>query len=44
MTKVAVIGAGMCGISCASYLQKNGFEVTVFEKVVVLAAGWHHVE
>ena len=32
MTKVAVIGAGMCGISCASYLQKNGFEVTVFEK------------
>ena len=32
MTKVAVIGAGMCGISCASYLQKNGFGVTVFEK------------
>ena len=22
----------MCGISCASYLQKNGFGVTVFEK------------
>ena len=32
MTKVAVIGAGMCGISCANYLQKNGFGVTVFEK------------
>ena len=32
MTKVAVIGAGMCGISCASYLQKNGFGVTIFEK------------
>ena len=30
--KVAVIGAGACGLSCAAELIKGGYEVTVFEK------------
>ena len=30
--KVAVIGAGACGLSCAAELVKGGYEVTVFEK------------
>ncbi len=30
--KVAVIGAGPCGLSCAAELRKAGYEVTVFEK------------
>ena len=30
--KVAVIGAGPCGLSCATELVKAGYEVTVFEK------------
>ena len=30
--KVAVIGAGPCGLSCAAELVKAGYEVTVFEK------------
>jgi len=29
---VAVIGAGMAGLSCATHLQELGFEVDVFEK------------
>lgn len=32
MAKVAVIGAGFSGISAASYLGANGYEVHVFEK------------
>lgn len=31
--KVAVIGAGPVGIAVASYLRRNGVEVTVFEKL-----------
>ena len=31
--KVAVIGAGPVGIAAASYLRRNGVEVTVFEKL-----------
>ena len=30
--KVAVIGAGPCGLSCAAELVKGGYDVTVFEK------------
>ena len=30
--KVAVIGAGACGLSCAAELVKGGYDVTVFEK------------
>jgi NADPH-dependent glutamate synthase beta subunit-like oxidoreductase/NAD-dependent dihydropyrimidine dehydrogenase PreA subunit len=30
--KIAVIGAGPCGLSCAFYLALNGYKVTVFEK------------
>ncbi len=30
--KVAVIGAGPCGLSCAAELVKGGYAVTVFEK------------
>ena len=30
--KVAVIGAGPCGLSCATELIKAGYDVTVFEK------------
>lgn len=31
-TKVAIIGAGVNGLTCAAYLAKAGFQVTVFEK------------
>lgn len=30
--KVAVIGAGACGLSCAAELIKGGYDVTVYEK------------
>lgn len=30
--KVAVVGSGPAGLSCATYLARDGFEVTVFEK------------
>ena len=29
---IAVIGSGLAGISAASYLAKNGYKVTVYEK------------
>lgn len=32
---VAIIGAGIAGLSCAKALSDNGFEVTLFEKAVV---------
>lgn len=31
-TKIAIIGAGIAGLSCASVLKKAGFNVTLFEK------------
>lgn len=30
--KVAVVGAGPCGLSCAAYLARKGVKVTIFEK------------
>lgn len=30
--RVAIVGAGISGLSCASELSENGFEVTVFDK------------
>ncbi len=33
MTKVAVIGAGLTGLTAAYYLKKKGMDVTVFEKL-----------
>ena len=32
MKKALVIGSGFAGLSCASYLAKNGIQVTVVEK------------
>jgi len=34
-TKVAVIGSGPSGLTCAFYLQKKGYEVTIFEALPV---------
>lgn len=34
--KVAVVGAGPAGMSCAYYLALNGFQVTVFESTPVI--------
>ena len=30
--RIAVVGAGIAGLSCAYELQKQGFEVVVFEQ------------
>jgi heterodisulfide reductase subunit A-like polyferredoxin len=34
--KVAIIGSGPAGLSCAYYLAREGYQVTVFEKLPVL--------
>lgn len=36
---IAVIGAGMAGLSCSQALQQAGYLVTVFEKSVGLRGG-----
>ena len=30
--KVAIIGSGLGGLSCGYILQRNGFDVTIYEK------------
>lgn len=30
--KVAIVGAGPCGITAASYLARRGFKVAIYEK------------
>jgi len=32
LKKVAVVGAGVAGLSCAIRLQKDGYDVEIFEK------------
>lgn len=32
MTKISIIGSGFSGLSAASYLAKEGYDVTIFEK------------
>lgn len=32
MKKIAIIGAGLTGLTTAFYLKKNGFDVTIYEK------------
>ncbi|KAF7557176.1 hypothetical protein G7Z17_g874 [Cylindrodendrum hubeiense] len=41
-TKVAVIGAGVSGITTAAYLLKNGVDVTVFERSGLTSGVWHY--
>lgn len=36
MKRVAVVGSGPSGLSCAFYLQKKGYEVTVYEALDVI--------
>ncbi|ATW24988.1 FAD-dependent oxidoreductase [Candidatus Formimonas warabiya] len=35
-TRVAIIGSGPSGLTCAFYLRKKGYQVTVFEKLPVV--------
>jgi dimethylaniline monooxygenase (N-oxide forming) len=39
-TRVAIIGAGISGISAAAILQKNGYDVVIFEKSEKLGGIW----
>lgn len=34
--KVAIVGSGPAGLSCAYYLAREGYQVTIFEKAAVL--------
>ena len=34
--KVVIIGSGFSSLSASCYLAKNGFEVSVFEKIITL--------
>jgi phytoene desaturase len=37
--KAIVIGGGFAGLSAASYLAKNGYQVSLFEKTKKLVVG-----
>jgi len=39
MKKVLVIGAGIAGLSAASYLQRNGFDTEIFELHSIAGGG-----
>lgn len=39
MAKIAIIGGGVAGASCAFYLSKIGLDVTLFEKNNTLVSG-----
>lgn len=39
--KIAVVGSGPSGLSCAFYLRKKGYEVTVFESLPVIGGMLH---
>lgn len=41
INSVAVIGAGISGVSSAAHLLKHGFEVVVFERSDVAGGVWH---
>lgn len=41
ITSVAVIGAGISGVSSAAHLLKHGFQVVVFERSDVAGGVWH---
>lgn len=38
--KIAVIGAGISGVSAAAHIKKEGFQVTVFERAPVAGGVW----
>lgn len=43
MKKVIIVGAGVAGLTCGIYLQKQGFETTIYEKNAVAGGeltGW----
>lgn len=40
--KIAVIGSGPCGLTCASFLAKYGIQVTIFEKYEKLGGLLRH--
>jgi cation diffusion facilitator CzcD-associated flavoprotein CzcO len=39
--RVAVIGAGISGVSAAAHLKKEGIEVTVFERSSAAGGVWY---
>jgi len=38
--KVAIVGSGPAGLTCAAELAKKGYDVTVFEGIIVWAECW----